>query len=64
MKEVILKNFKCLENVRMKVGGLTLLAGLNGMGKSSYFRRYYYSGNLANCLADAASHTSSSTAIG
>ena len=35
MDEIILQNFKCLDDVRLLIGPLTLLAGLNGMGKSS-----------------------------
>jgi predicted ATPase len=30
-----LKNFKCFSNVEVQIGALTVLSGLNGMGKSS-----------------------------
>ena len=32
---ILLRNFKCFENQRLDLGGLTLLTGLNGTGKSS-----------------------------
>jgi predicted ATPase len=32
---LILRNFKCLDDVRLPLGNLTVLSGLNGMGKSS-----------------------------
>jgi predicted ATPase len=32
---ISLRNFKCFESQEIALGGLTLLAGLNGMGKSS-----------------------------
>lgn len=35
IKELHLKNFKCFESQNIPLGGLTLLTGLNGMGKSS-----------------------------
>lgn len=35
IKNVHLSNFKCFENQDIPLGGLTLLAGLNGSGKSS-----------------------------
>ena len=35
IKSLHLQNFKCFENQRLPFGNLTLLAGLNGMGKSS-----------------------------
>lgn len=33
--ELIAKNFKCLDNVRLPLAPLSVLAGLNGMGKST-----------------------------
>lgn len=33
--ELRLKNFKCFEKLELRIAHLTLLAGLNGMGKSS-----------------------------
>lgn len=35
IKSLILKNFKCLDNIRLPLGEITILSGLNGMGKSS-----------------------------
>lgn len=35
IKELRLKNFKCFQSLQIKLAPLTLLAGLNGMGKSS-----------------------------
>jgi predicted ATPase len=35
IKEIFLRNFKCFESQKLQMGNLTLLAGLNGMGKSS-----------------------------
>ena len=35
LQNVRLKNFKCFEHVRLECTPLTLLCGLNGMGKSS-----------------------------
>lgn len=32
---LLLKNFKCFQSLHLPLGGLTLLTGLNGMGKSS-----------------------------
>lgn len=35
LQELRLRNFKCFENASIPLGALTLLSGLNGMGKSS-----------------------------
>ena len=35
LEKIKLTNFKCFENVELSLGPLTLLCGLNGMGKSS-----------------------------
>ena len=35
IREIHLKNFKCFEDQAFAIGGITLLTGLNGMGKSS-----------------------------
>lgn len=35
LKSIQLQNFKCFENQKISLGKLTLLSGLNGMGKSS-----------------------------
>ncbi len=35
IKQVSLRNFKCFESETISLGNVTLLAGLNGMGKSS-----------------------------
>src|SRR4030042_3326586 len=35
IEQLLLKNFKCFELQKLKISKLTLLAGLNGMGKSS-----------------------------
>lgn len=35
LEELLLKNFKCFESQKIPLGKLTLLTGLNGMGKSS-----------------------------
>lgn len=35
LTQVRLKNFKCFEDLMLELGAFTLLAGLNGMGKSS-----------------------------
>ncbi|MDD4894594.1 MAG: DUF3696 domain-containing protein [Candidatus Omnitrophica bacterium] len=38
IKQLNLKNFKCFENETINFSPLTLLAGLNGMGKSTIFQ--------------------------
>lgn len=35
IQQIRLENFKCFEDQAIEIGGLTLLAGLNGMGKST-----------------------------
>src|SRR5687768_11422842 len=35
LQELRLRNFKCFENTAIPLGSITLLSGLNGMGKSS-----------------------------
>jgi len=35
IKQIILRNFKCFESQNLDIKSLTLLSGLNGMGKSS-----------------------------
>ena len=35
IRKLRLQNFKCFEDLSLELGSLTLLAGLNGMGKSS-----------------------------
>lgn len=35
LKKINLKNFKCFEDTEFELGGLNLLTGLNGMGKST-----------------------------
>lgn len=52
--QIHLKNFKCFDDVRIDLAPLTLLTGLNGMGKSSVIqsllaiRQSYQSGSLAS----------------
>ncbi len=38
LKNILLRNFKCFEMLSMPCAPLTLLCGLNGMGKSSVFQ--------------------------
>src|ERR1700722_3504921 len=38
IENVKLTNFKCFDDESINFGGLTLLSGLNGMGKSSVFQ--------------------------
>ena len=38
LKHVKLENFKCFEELHLSCAPLTLLCGLNGMGKSSVFQ--------------------------
>lgn len=51
IEKLILKNFKIHENLELNLGGLTILSGQNGMGKSSVFqsmlmlRQSYSTGN-------------------
>ncbi|MGY3603255.1 MULTISPECIES: AAA family ATPase [unclassified Bradyrhizobium] len=53
IKELALTNFKCFANQKIPMGSLTLLSGLNGMGKSSVIqsllvlRQSFQSGILA-----------------
>ena len=35
IKKLILKNFKCFEELKMKFSMVNVLTGLNGMGKST-----------------------------
>ena len=52
LREIKLKNFKCFESLELPCSPLTLLCGLNGMGKSTVFqallvlRQSYISGEL------------------
>lgn len=38
IKDISIKNFKIHENLSLQLGGLTILSGQNGMGKSSIFQ--------------------------
>jgi len=38
IEKLVLKNFKIHENLELNLGGLTILTGQNGMGKSSVFQ--------------------------
>lgn len=40
IKQLLLRNFKCFESQSLKMNKLTLLAGLNGMGKSSVLQAF------------------------
>lgn len=58
LSEVTLQNFKCFNNVSIKLGNLTILAGLNGSGKSSLIqsllvlRQSFLSGDLLDGRLD------------
>ena len=38
IKLIVLENFKCFEHLSLEVAPLTLLSGINGMGKSSFIQ--------------------------
>ncbi len=51
IKSILLKNFKCFKNQEIKLSNLTLLSGVNGMGKSTTIQsllllRQTYEANL------------------
>jgi predicted ATPase len=52
--ELRLKRFKCFEDITVKFGGITLMTGINGAGKSTIIqallllRQAYLTGNLQN----------------
>ncbi|SFC30633.1 DUF3696 domain-containing protein [Collimonas sp. OK412] len=58
ISHISLKNFKCFRSLELPLRGLTLLAGLNGMGKSSVIqsllllRQSWQSGDLYNGRLD------------